>query len=404
MSGVFSRYPHGGSVILIVRQCTSLSRFGTQSRRNIQQHSSPTGSPTTPKPPKTESRTGGKRWLPVAFVTAAAGGIGAYFRYSEDPNIIGLNPTTFTQYELVSKVPVSSTSSIFSLRPTRRSINAEVYQDAWETGIWSVQFKQPQLQVGRDYTPLPPTTRLFDPTGNSTESDDILQFLIRKDPHGEVSTYLHSLEPGSIIEMRGPQIEYELSPDIDDVLFIAGGTGVAPALQAVHTIFKCNGAKEMTRMHVLWANRRREDCLGGQSDNPQFSGLVKSGWIRFLPFIFSKETPLEPISGDDDLKNFTVNELEKLKKLYPGKLTVDYFVDEEKNLIGKDSIMNFIRSRNQPSPDKPRKRKLILISGPDGFISYLAGPKTWKDGYETQGPLLGLLRELNPPGWSVWKL
>ncbi|KAK2865463.1 hypothetical protein FQN49_003546 [Arthroderma sp. PD_2] len=339
-----------------------------------------------------------KLWLAVAVVAIAAGGTGVYSRFRGDPSSTTLDPVTFTNYQLISKTPVSPTCSIFSLRPKREGgINAEVYQDAFETGIWSVQFKQPQLQVGRDYTPLPPSTQ---PShgANLVESDDAsLQFLIRKD--GEVSSYLHNLELGSVVEMRGPHVGLELTPDVQEVLFIVGGTGIVPALQAAHTILKCMRPREETRMHILWANRRREDCLGGCSDSP---GSQQSWWSKLFSVSRDGETPEE--TTDVKQKNYVVEQLEELKRLYPKKLTVDYFVDEEKTLIQKDSIMKFIDSRAQHPLVGPKKKKLILISGPDGFINYLAGPKIWRDGRDYQGPLRGILRELSISGWSVWKL
>lgn len=41
-----------------------------------------------------------------------------------------------------------------------------------------------------------------------------------------------------------------------------------------------------------------------------------------------------------------------------------------------------------------KKKKLILISGPDGFVAYHAGPKVWSAGKCEQGGLGGNLREV----------
>ena len=51
-----------------------------------------------------------------------------------------------------------------------------------------------------------------------------------------------------------------------------------------------------------------------------------------------------------------------------------------------------------------------MVSGPEGFVAALAGPKMWRDGIETQGPVAGLAGELarRDPGfsrgWMVMKL
>lgn len=343
-----------------------------------------------------------RTWLRVTVLTAAAVGIGVCVRTYYGPSNGTLNPAGFTKYQLVSSTPVSPTSCIFTLRPLIEGSNWEVYQQAWLKGLWSVQFKQPQLQIGRDYTPLPPLSdnSIHEHAWDEVdEVDGTLKFLIRRDPRGEVSGYLHNLQPGATVDVRGPQVEYELPSDIQEVLFIAGGTGISPALQAAHTLFKSRGSNEQTRMHVLWANRRGDDCLGGHSDLavPQTRGW----WDKIVASIAGKE--LQP-KNEGGAQNISVAQLEDLKAQYPGRFTVDYFVDEEGTLVGKGSILNFTNSSRSRPPSRSAKRKLILISGPDGFVGYLAGPKIWKQGVETQGPLQGLLRQLDVNDWTVWKL
>ncbi|KAL1959961.1 hypothetical protein VTO42DRAFT_629 [Malbranchea cinnamomea] len=346
------------------------------------------------------------RWLRITVLTAAAVGAGVYIRSQYGPENGTLNPVGFTKFELVSKIPTSSTCSLFTLRPLREGNNWEVYQMAWQKGLWSVQFKQPQLQIGRDYTPLPPlssNTVHEDAWDEVDEVDGTLKFLIRRDPGGEVSGYLHNLEPGSTVDVRGPQMDFELPADIQEVLFIAGGTGIAPALQTAHTLFRARGGDVRTRMHIIWANRRREDCLGGRSD--LYNSLTSSWWSRIITFLTGKPKNEQQIVSAQT-PNITVAQLEDFKAQYPGQFTVDYFVDEENILINKDSIRKFTDSATPPLPGgfARRRKKLILISGPDGFISYLAGPKVWQDGKEAQGPMQGLLRQLDLKDWIVWKL
>lgn len=312
-------------------------------------------------------------------MTVAAAGIGAYIR-SEQAGSSILNPFSFTKYYLVSKEPVSSTGSILTLKPAKPAGNAAVYEEAWRTGVWSVMFKQPQLQIGRDYTPLPP----------ASDEEDSLRFFVRRDPYGEVSRYLHGLALGSAVEMRGPQLEYKIPSSTKDVLFIAGGTGIAPALQASHTVLRRTDGNK-PRIHILWANRRREDCLGSVNDTvadtpkPWFWG------------IFTRKTPA-PVQAQKDPPSPVVRELESLQSQYPGQLTVDYFVDEESTFIRKKNILDFAHSTSED------KGKLILVSGPEGFISYMAGPKVWAQGTELQGPRQGIVREANLKQWKVWKL
>lgn len=256
-------------------------------------------------------------------------------------------------------------------------------------------FKQPQLQIGRDYTPLPPV---------SVDGDDgSLRFYIRKDPLGEVSRYLHSLKLGASIELRGPRIECEIPSDTDTVLFIAGGTGIAPALQAGHTLLRRTNETIKPKVHILWANRQRADCRGGRSDITGNAADTQTSWLSRI-FGSSRTVNSPPTNEVQNIAepSIIVRELEALKAQYPGQVTVQYFVDEENHFIGKKSILD--RAQKDVHPAEAHKRNLILVSGPEGFISYMAGPKLWAQGMELQGPLQGVLKGLRLKNWTVWKL
>ncbi|KAE8377890.1 putative cytochrome c mitochondrial import factor [Aspergillus bertholletiae] len=367
--------------------CPSVGRI--QRRHVFSSSSSSSSSPPALSPSKQ------RPWLRVAIVTIAAAGIGAYVRSQEGSKSTTLNPITFTPYYLVSKEPVSSTGCIFTLKaPKPASDNGQVYDEAWRTGVWSVMFKQPQLQIGRDYTPLPPTS--------VEEDEESLRFFIRRDPFGEMSRYLHGLDMGTRIEMRGPQIECEIPSDTQHILFIAGGTGIAPALQAGHTLLSRTDGTHKPSIHILWANRSRDDCVGGTNDNTMTS-KSRASWFAGL----WKPSPTEPSPADSSkntapFSSLLVRELENLKAQYPGQVTVDYFVDEENTFIGKKAILD-VAGSTAPA-EEPQKRKMILVSGPEGFISYMAGPKLWAQGMELQGPLQGIIRELDLKDWAVWKL
>ncbi|OJJ81975.1 cytochrome b5 reductase family protein, partial [Aspergillus glaucus CBS 516.65] len=305
---------------------------------------------------------------------------------------------TFTKYTLIAKEPVSSTGSIFTLKPPKPDLNSTVYEAAWQNGVWSVMFKQPQLQIGRDYTPLPVTST------TDNEDEDVLRFFIRKDAFGEMSRYLHGLGIGSLVEMRGPKIEYKIPRQTQEILFIAGGTGIAPALQAGYTLLHRTDETRKPRIHILWANRRREDCAGGANDTCAKPQGARRFWF-FGPRT-SPESPA-PVTGDADrdatAQSLVVRELEALKSQYPGQVTVDYFVDEETTFIKKQDILDFTNSARSSGSRFP-KNKMILVSGPEGFINYMAGPKLWAQGTEVQGPLRGIISELDLKGWATWKL
>ena len=310
----------------------------------------------------------------------------------------------FTAYSVVAKEPVSSTASIFHLEPKSKTRDFELYKDVWRKGIWNVQFKQPQLQIVRAYTPLPPVDE------STGQEKGELRFLIRRDPHGEVSSYLHKLSTGARIEMRGPYLEYELTPDVREIVFFAGGTGIAPALQVAHALFEGKAEESKDRkLHILWANRTREDCLGGVSDPPPDTVLPpKPTWSGLFSSTKSKPKNSAPPSQE---KGLIVKDLEALKQKYPGQVTVEYYVNAEDTWIDEDAVFRALARFDDKifstSSAASQEQRQILISGPSGFISHLAGPKEWRNGREEQGSVSRLVAHAlsrHPHDVKVWKI
>jgi Oxidoreductase FAD-binding domain len=304
-------------------------------------------------------------------------------------------------YKLVKKDPVSSTASIFVLQPQEDPQGPERYKEAWQKGIWNVHFKQPQLQIIRPYTPLP------SPDAVSVEDAGRLRFLIRNDMYGEVSSYLHRLPIGSQIELRGPNLEYEISPEVKQVVFFAGGTGIAPALQVAYALFGSKGYGKDSKLHILWANRKREDCVGGHSDESPAGPMSMQSKISSV--FSASRSPPKMVSSD--YQGPIVKELEQLKERYPGQVTVEYFVNEENTWIDSDAVFKALSRFDDNDfslgSSSPQEQRQILISGPSGFISYLSGPKEWRGGKEQQGGISKILAHaisMNPHNVKVWKV
>ncbi|MCJ1406392.1 mitochondrial peripheral inner membrane protein [Ptychographa xylographoides] len=349
---------------------------------------------------KLSSRSDPRRsWLAVTsfFALGLAAGSLSYTLLHWGGNQNSLDPKTFKPFVLSAKKRVSSTSSIFTLLPSTQTISPNPYNEAWRQGVWSVQIKQPQLQIARAYTPLPPGQRQEHPA-----SDDSLEFLIRQDPKGEVSGYLHKLPIGATIDVRGPQGEYAVPFDLDEIIFIAGGTGIAPALQVAHTLFEVRAADAPSpKLHILWANRRREDCVGGIGDTPTKPPSRVREWFSASPFGDSLNTATAEAASL--VSSPLVRRIQDLRTKQPGKFSIDYYVDEERTSISATTLKHHL----QPSEKIDQGltgRKLILVSGPDGFVEHFAGRKVWQNGREVQGKLGGLLSQVDHSGWEVWKL
>jgi len=285
----------------------------------------------------------------------------------------------FSTFAIVDREEVSPTSIILTLRPQPKYTLFGVthkfndpYKEAWEKGTWSVEFKQPQLQIARAYTPLPP--RDGDP-------DENLRFLIRKEYKGEVSRYLHGLPVGATVELRGPNSEFALPTEVTDVVFLAGGTGIAPGLQIAHTLLERRKDQLPPKIHMVWANRKREDCKGAYSSTSASSIDSNAGYI--------------------------VQEIQRLQNMYPESLQVDYLVDEEGTFLDQNKLAPLVKLHSEVKFGPVSTRidsRLLFISGPEGFVGYLAGPKRWEGGKEGQGELGGILRRMGIRDWKIWKL
>ncbi|OSS47900.1 hypothetical protein B5807_06624 [Epicoccum nigrum] len=339
----------------------------------------------------------------IILGTSAAGGAAYRFFGPSKSSDQSLNPHTFTPYTLVEKQPVSSTSAIFVLRNSSGGPDSQSVKEVERRSVWSVQIKQPQLQIARAYTPLP---NIIDGKKDDNAPQD-MRLLIRQETGGEVSTYLHRLPEQATIELRGPNAEYELPRNVKEVIFLAGGTGIAPAMQVAQALSRRTGSK----MHILWANRRREECVGGVSDD---KGSPKAshnrlGWWKSVLIGSSETATLVGLSKDEPAesaapqdKGLIVKELDALKAnntIAVQGLKVQYYVDEENTFIQPEDIKTKMTSTSQE-----KGSKLIIVSGPDGFIEHWAGRKIWAEGREVQGPLGGVLKGMDLGDWKVFKL
>lgn len=339
-----------------------------------------------------ETKTRGRK-LPAFVLFAIGAPLGWYLNDLRGArrNNRTSEPGEFVKYTLVGKDHVSSTCSIFKLRPAGNAV-VDLDEPSLERAITSIEFKQPQLQIARSYTCLPQ---------EQGQHMDELRFLIRKEQNGEVSSFLHRLPIDAEIEIRGLRPEYVLPEDVKCAMFLVGGTGIAPALQATD---KLDGK---AKMHIMWASRRREDCIGGYNDSLPIKRSW-SWWQGSTSTSSQSEKKIEdlPIAEQGGL----VSLLETLKRRTSedaehSRLLVDYFVDEEGAFVKPEDVKRALNalSRAENTTDEPG-RKLLFVTGPPGFIAYWAGSKQWAGGREVPGPLRGVLSTLDLQGFEVVKL
>jgi hypothetical protein len=411
--------------------------------------------------------------LPIIAVLVVAGL--SYLHSRDQP----LNTKVFVPFVVTAKEQISPSAFMLTVRP-RQSIPSDIrvagyrlipdygayaaallnnltFQKAWATGAtWSVEIKQPQLQVSRDYTPLPPVHGapletmgkhgllegllmfILDPAGalntpasvqqrNENYQVPQLRFLIRKVTGGEVSNYLSTLNVGDTVELRGPHHVFAIRKRLGDaerVVFLAGGTGIAPAMQVVKALVEDTAAdppgklpRPPPKVDIIWANRSRDDCRGCER-------------LASVTGLLSEHGAGGPI----------LDQLADIQKRFPGRVTVRCTVDAEGSFIDRGTIARLVESA--PPADGQRAmsgpetcalhsqkdveqhpamdpdvtcrcgsgKNLLFVSGPEGFVEAYAGPKIWDRGLELQGPVGGLLGELrarNPHflrDWLVLKL
>lgn len=283
-----------------------------------------------------------------------------------------------------------------------------------------------------------------------------LRFLIRKMEGGEVSSYLSRLEVGDKVELRGPHLGFDIVQRLGlegtssgqqqgQVVFLAGGTGIAPALQVARRLYgpvyekgtekeEWKEVEDMPitspKMTIVWANRFREDC----PDCEDLEGLRKRG---YLP-------PMAEKKDGGGIMPY----LQDIKLHHPQQFNYACTVDTEKKLIDGKSILDAVMSTAPSSKSLVKStattdpscslhssaalvhvsdrqdheaqckchdgnsggKNLLMVSGPDGFIARFAGPKAWSQGLERQGPVGGVVNELMRKGkvkreeWMVLKL
>ncbi|CAL8583229.1 mitochondrial peripheral inner membrane protein [Xanthoria parietina] len=333
----------------------------------------------------------------------------------------GAQADVFQDYELIKNQKISSTSYVFKIQPStfgprayKSRLDGQKITEASKKGIWSVQIKHPLLTIARLYTPIP--TILRDPYAHTlgekanyhslNPQDNQLRFLIRNHPEGELSRFLSRLQPGARIELRGPYQEFEFPEDLDQVVFLAGGTGISPALQMAHTLLEDRSAAPKPRMTILWANRLAEDCKGGSIEPPHRpDGLLQQAWRS----MFGYDDPQLAISPVPSLEDSpVVRELSALELRHPGYFKVGYFADDKQRFISDRDIQAHVQKvgsyQNQRPSDGRSGKNLIMVSGPDGFVEHFAGPKVWSEGRELQGTLGGLLGKMQLSEWAIWKL
>lgn len=397
---------------------------------------------------------------------------------SLEDNPQALNERHFVPFHIVARENISPTAFILTLQlasangpgseppESARILTRKRINSAWRHGLWSVEVKQPQLQIARDYTPLP---EISNPV--SEKDDTQIRLFVRTVPGGEVSRFLSRQTVGSQIELRGPRRSFDIVARLGEhankveqfeiikdeekaaengqmikreakkIIVLAGGTGVTTALQAANAAL-C--ASPTVSVSVLWANRQPDDSVGlhaAPGTSPaELSPIVRD--IRTLQAHYGPDRLQVRSFVDAEQTHITEADVRQAMKVtaqngergsgvswyWPwawdwwrpapkSSSTPTEFVNGD---LSESCIYHSNRLLERQDADPWRVpddddaacacikgKNLVLVSGPVGFNEAWAGPKRWEAGKEWQGSLGGILGRMaarDPQMLKSWQV
>ncbi|KAH7318342.1 Sucrase/ferredoxin-like-domain-containing protein [Stachybotrys elegans] len=366
--------------------------------------------------------------LPTFVLAVCLLGVAGFYLAQPSSPQKTLNTKTFIPYTITARDAISPTSFVFTVSPEHPDAQPPYLlpeSGTWRWPLWSVEFKQPEVQIARHYTPLPPREAAGAADGGA------LRFYVRAVGDGEMSNYLSRLGVGRQVWLRGPHPGFDILKRLGvrrEVVFLAGGTGVVPGIQAANAVLAAN---EDAKVTLLWAVRKREEMQSAKPPPPS-----RSWWASPAP---------TELQADVQQPSPVAQQLCELKEKYADRLSVYVAVSEEgvrfdekaisKALVGSSprtkpdaasssfTACQFHTQKTHehasefeqpggicPCPPSNAGKNLFVVCGPEGFISHYAGEKVWLGGRETQGPVGGMAARLQRQypslarDWLVLKL
>ncbi|QLG74928.1 hypothetical protein HG535_0H02550 [Zygotorulaspora mrakii] len=328
------------------------------------------------------------RRFKFAAFSAISGSLGAltYLLYNQYSSLGNneLSQGHFTSYRISNKHIIDENHFLMELTPLiDQKIN--LWKLLGSEKMWSVQVKQPQIMVVRNYTPLPlifnKATGAIELLKDGQFAGGKLLFYLKSYEHGEVARWLQQMQENEIVELRGPYIEYEL-PKLEreskrsrdflltaideeiqeekykfqpfDIAMYTAGTGIVTALQLMLTESPFRGTIDLFH-----------SCKDFTELGPLMPLILKlERYKRLRLHLF--ESSHEPS-----------RELRLTRMLKETSTPFPY----QGSVVFREMTYNNVRP------------VLALVCGPDSFISSIASPKL----SPYQGPVGGILEK---KGWT----
>ncbi|GAA6013289.1 hypothetical protein JCM11491_006343 [Sporobolomyces phaffii] len=340
------------------------SRKAVQPRRLAGPGPSRAHSHSAREPPRTRRQ---RSSLPLAAAAAGlvlVGGGTGYWFLSHDGGAV-LAPDRWTPVTVTAVERLTHDTSLLRLDVPKSVLPAALVQAGDDVRpILSLYVKEPTLQIQRAYTPL--SAKSFNRDGSAT-----LELVVKRYPDGEVSRYLHRLGPGDQVEIRAPIVTWYYRPsDWDQVVFIAGGTGVTPAVQCINDSPASSSASPT--VSLVYASARPADAFL----RPDLDALRARGHVS------------DVLYHVDRLDTDTDHDASQQRWQTLGD-------DTRVGRIDRASLERFVGRKD------PSKRRVVVVCGPEGMINAVAGPRGRNF---SQGKVGGILRELGYSEHEVVKL
>ncbi|KAJ2097973.1 hypothetical protein GGI16_004410 [Coemansia sp. S142-1] len=262
---------------------------------------------------------------------------------SATPATKALDPKNFVGFRLKEAIPINHDTSRFrfALEP-----NQELGLDITSCFVVKAKVGNDEKPTIRPYTPVSPQ-----------HARGYFDLVIKKYATGKMSSHIHAMAPGDILEIKGPvpKLPYKTGA-LKEIGMIAGGSGITPMLQLIQHVLA--DPNDHTKMTLVFANKSEDDII-----------------LR--------------------------STLDEFAKKHPDQLKVHYVIDKASSAdwrgdvgyVNKELVQKYM-----PAADKDNI--LVSVCGPVPMMKSISGVKA--PDY-SQGEVGGIFKELGYTSEQVFK-
>ncbi|KAI9506670.1 hypothetical protein GGI25_005331 [Coemansia spiralis] len=266
-------------------------------------------------------------------------GIGA----ANGPVSSALDPKQFVGFKLKDVVPINHDTKMFrfALEPNQN------------LGLNITSCLLVKAKVGNDEKP---TIRPYTPV-SAQDTVGHFDLVIKKYDTGKMSAHIHSMAPGDVLEMKGPNPKFPYKANaLKEVGMIAGGSGITPMVQLIRHVL--DDPNDNTKLTLVFANKSEDDII-----------------LR--------------------------STLDEYAKKHPDQFKIHYVVDKAKSSDWKGDVGYVTKELVQKyMPPSDRSDILVSVCGPIPMMKSISGIKA--PDY-SQGDVDGILKELGYDSKQVFK-